>query len=132
MLLDDEFECRRGVDVNDQRSPRRSDSMSAVLAPDVTRRSTWKSTRPESGRTFPASSSRSKGEAEGGIRVAATSPLLVTSMVSPFFTRSRILLLWLRSSRWGIVVMTASVAIVARLRLFRQECLRGSTAVYRG
>jgi hypothetical protein len=45
-----------------------------------------------------------KGEDDGGIRVAATSPLLVTSVVSPFFTRSRILLLWLRSSRCGMVV----------------------------
>src|SRR3954454_15151413 len=101
-FVDDQLQYGGGIEVNDHRSPRRSRSRSSLLTSDRVRSNWVKSTGPVAAawRTAPASSSRSNGDDDGGISVAATSPLLVTSIVSPFFTRSRILLLSLRSWRW--------------------------------
>jgi hypothetical protein len=63
-FLHHQFEHGRGIHVDDQRPPRRSSRISAVLDSEVTRGRTRKSTGPVAGRTWPAGSRRSLGLAQ--------------------------------------------------------------------
>ena len=95
-----ELQGRRGVDVPDHRSPRRSSRMLREDSPTA-RVTTVKSTDDvRGGRVRPDSSSRSGSDRPGGDRTATGTPRFVTSRASPPATRASTALLLLRSSRW--------------------------------